>query len=332
MMYPQYTIIIPVYNAEKSLARCIDSILVHDFHDIEIILVDDGSTDSSPSICDGYSRTDSRIKVFHQTNSGVSSARNKGIENASGEWLSFVDADDVVLPGYFSEFDKIEDKADLTFFGNIFHSNDGCDAIYSLPDKTFKGRHEIEEALVMLKQNTVRYEYYGYTWNKFFRTSIIKEHNIRFREGLYYREDEIFTNDYVQHIDALATISHVGYEYFYTLSGQGGRKTALDAWRKYYECSREFLDSITNESLIRHEYPYVVKACYKSFETETNNALFLKYLQEMLEIVKRHGYLFPKVGRKDYFSSILDYYKDKQAKRRIDILITKKQVKKFLKV
>lgn len=331
-MRPLHSIIIPVYNAGNSIERCIKSILVLNCLNIEIILVDDGSTDTSSSICDAYSNKDSRIKVIHQTNSGVSAARNRGIEEASGKWTSFVDADDIVLPSYISYFDKIENKADLTFFGNIFHSNDECDATYCLPNKLFKGRKEIEEGLVLLKQNTIGYEYYGYTWNKFFRTSIIKESNIRFRQGLYFREDEIFTNDYVQHIDTLATMSHIGYEYFYTLTGQGGRQTSLDAWRTYYECSKDFLFSISNESLIRHEYPYVVKACYNSFETETNNALFLKYLQEMLEIVKRYGHLMPKVGRKDYYSSILDYYKDKQAKRRIDILIAKKRIKIALSI
>lgn len=322
-----HSIIIPVYNAESSLSRCIDSILAQSCSDFEIILIDDGSTDSSPCICDHYASLDKRIIAVHQKNAGVSCARNKGIDIARGKWISFVDADDVVLQGYFSEFDNIKEKADLTYFGNIFHSNDGCDAIYSLPNKFFSGRKEIEQGMVMLKQNTVGYEYYGYTWNKFFRASIIKKHNIRFRSGLYYREDEIFTNDYIQYITTLATMSHVGYEYFYTISGQGGRKTSLEAWRKYYECSKGFLYSITNESLQRHEYPYVVRACYNSFETERDDAVFLNYLMEMLDLVKTFGHHHTITYHPDYFSSILDYYKDKHAKRRIDILILKKRIK-----
>lgn len=331
-MTPKYSIIIPVYNAEKTLSECLKSIIEQPVQNIEIILIDDGSCDASPSICIQYASVDKRIIAVHQENAGVSCARNKGIDIARGEWITFVDSDDIVLPGYLSEFDKQENKADLTYFGNIFHSHDGCDAIYSLPTKRFVGRIEIERAMLMLKSNVVNYGYYGYTWNKFFRSSIIKEHNIRFTQGLYYREDEIFTNEYIAHINSLATLSCIGYDYRYTLSGQGGRKTSIDNWRKYYESAKHFLFYVTNEELQRYEYKFVVESCYRSFEMETNDVIYLQYLEEMLDIVKRYGHLYPQMGKRDYYSSILDYYKDKHAKRRIDVLMMKKRLKSiFLK-
>ena len=94
MPTPKISVIVPVYNAEKSLCRCIDSILTQTYQDFELLLIDDGSKDSSGAICDSYVAKDSRIKVFHKPNGGVSSARNLGIDNAQGEWLTFVDADD----------------------------------------------------------------------------------------------------------------------------------------------------------------------------------------------------------------------------------------------
>lgn len=93
-MIPVISIIVPVYNVEKYLSQCIDSILAQAFIDFELLLVDDGSTDGSGRICDEYANKDARIQVFHKKNGGVSSARNIGLEHAQGEWITFVDSDD----------------------------------------------------------------------------------------------------------------------------------------------------------------------------------------------------------------------------------------------
>jgi len=103
------SIIVPVYNAATTLRECVDSILSQEFKDFELILVDDGSKDSSPQICDEYAEIDQRVKVYHKTNGGVSSARNFGLEYAKGEWVTFIDADDYITPGYFDgvvDYDK----------------------------------------------------------------------------------------------------------------------------------------------------------------------------------------------------------------------------------
>ena len=325
-----YSIIIPVFNSEKSLKACLNSILSQSVKSFEIILVDDGSTDASTAICDRFCNADSRIKVIHQSNKGVSEARNRGIEEARGEWISFVDADDTVYPCYLSEFDKQENKADLSYFGSYFRSDDGCNATYYLPEIIFRGRFEIEKGILMLKQNTVNYGHYGYTWNKFFKASIIREYNIRFTSGIYFKEDEIFVNDYIQHISSLATLPYIGYDYRYTHNGLSWKEKTSDYWRLYYEKSKEFLLSISNEELQRHEYPQVMNACFKAFEGELDNKKYVYMLDDMLEMVGRFGYLYPLIGRKDYYSSILDYYKDTSAKHRIDILRLKKNLKSIL--
>ena len=101
-----YSIIVPVYNAEKTLRRCIDSILAQTYPNFELILVDDGSKDSSATIIDEYAAKDSRIIPIHQPNGGVSSARNAGLDNAYGDYVVFIDADDYITPPYLHEYQR----------------------------------------------------------------------------------------------------------------------------------------------------------------------------------------------------------------------------------
>ena len=110
------SIIVPIYNREKYLSECIDSILVQSYSDFEVLLIDDGSTDRSGEICDEYAQKDARIRVFHKENGGVSSARNVGLDNATGEWIAFVDSDDWVGEKYLESFSGHLD-ADLVIGG-----------------------------------------------------------------------------------------------------------------------------------------------------------------------------------------------------------------------
>ena len=99
---PKISVIVPVYKAEKYICRCVDSILAQTFTDFELLLIDDGSPDNSGAICDEYAASDSRVKVFHKENGGVSSARNVGLDNACGEWITFVDADDWIAETFIA--------------------------------------------------------------------------------------------------------------------------------------------------------------------------------------------------------------------------------------
>lgn len=97
---PAISVIVPVYNAEKTLRQCVDSILAQECKDFELLLIDDGSKDGSPAICDEYAEKDARVRVFHKENGGVSSARNVGLDHAKGEWITFIDSDDYITGGY----------------------------------------------------------------------------------------------------------------------------------------------------------------------------------------------------------------------------------------
>lgn len=113
--YPEISIIVPVYQVEKYLNECIDSILAQTFTDFELILVDDGSPDNCPALCDAAAKRDSRVRVIHKQNGGVSTARNAGLDAAQGNWIAFVDSDDTVEPEYLEKMHKavLETGADF---------------------------------------------------------------------------------------------------------------------------------------------------------------------------------------------------------------------------
>ena len=120
---PKISVIVPVYNVEKYLHRCVDSILAQTFTDFELLLINDGSKDSSGVICDEYAAKDSRVLVFHKENGGVSSARNMGLDNAKGEWISFVDSDDWVEKEYLETLYQDGEFDFVTCYWNVLENN-----------------------------------------------------------------------------------------------------------------------------------------------------------------------------------------------------------------
>lgn len=145
------SIVIPVYNSELYLKKCLDSVLAQTYHNIEVILVDDGSTDNTPSICDNYAKLDSRINVIHQSNHGQANARNAGILNSHGQYLSFVDSDDFVEPDYIEYLWRLlkGNDASISICGHSYYYNNGSKPIpkgetYKLH---FSGEQALEEML-----------------------------------------------------------------------------------------------------------------------------------------------------------------------------------------
>ena len=116
------SVIVPVYNSEKTLRQCLESFLSKKYKDYELILVDDGSKDSSPRICDEYAQKDSRVKAFHKPNGGVSSARNYGLDHAHGKWITFIDSDDYITEGYFDGIENHEEDVLIKGYQKFDHS------------------------------------------------------------------------------------------------------------------------------------------------------------------------------------------------------------------
>lgn len=180
-MIPSITLIMPVYKVEKYLKRSIDSILDQSYRNFELLLIDDGSPDRSGEICDEYAKNDSRIKVFHKANGGVSSARNLGLDNASGEWIAFVDSDDYVEKNYLDSIMVAEADIDLLHFG--FTKETPGNKIYIsnfFPDNK----------RILLEDLFSRDVFSSCSVTYFYRRKLIGD--IRFNENLKYSEDREF--------------------------------------------------------------------------------------------------------------------------------------------
>ena len=192
---PVISIIIPIYNSSRFLCGCLDCILSQSFDDFELILVDDGSKDNSLDICRKYAANDSRIKVIHQDNAGVSSARNRGLDEAKGDYIYFPDSDDIMPENALALLlNGIGNKCNYAVGGyQIYSEDDIC--TYSI-DNTDFGFMSRDEMLLQFFAPSP-YVYQGYLWNKLFKRSIIEENNIRFEPTIKFNEDRLFCVRYV---------------------------------------------------------------------------------------------------------------------------------------
>ena len=193
------SVIVPVFNAEPYLPRCLDSIISQSCTDFELLLIDDGSTDGSGIICDSYADRDGRIRVFHKENGGVSSARNLGIDNAQGEWLYFVDSDDELLPGGLRTLvDNISDDVDVAMGG--FESADEFGNVTREATKSVNLRLSRKESVITLYrgQGCCGYFFLGYTWQRLFRKSLVDRFSLRFDTSIAIKEDTLFVMQYLR--------------------------------------------------------------------------------------------------------------------------------------
>ena len=201
---PKISVIVPVYNVEQYLPRCIDSILTQTFTDFEVLLIDDGSTDSSGKICDEYAEKDERIRVFHKENGGVSSARNLGLDNAIGEWICFSDSDDTMRNNYLQVMLSIEEKTNVDMIVCSILRKKYSDRILTLQDFVYE-KTQFGNLLCNLRKVGLL----GVPWNKLFKAEIIKNNNLQFDINLDSYEDEIFNLQYLQYAKTVVTSSAV---------------------------------------------------------------------------------------------------------------------------
>ena len=201
---PLVSIIIPIYNACSTLNRCVDSILgSQNYTEYELLLIDDGSTDGSGTICDEYVAKDSRVRVFHKENGGVSSARNLGLDNARGEWVTFIDSDDYVLPSYLFRLTSCLD-GDWVLGGY----KESIGPIVCPIGDLYEGGGVIAFLNQYVGVHVVRA-----CWGGLYRASIIRKHNIKFSTSIRYGEDTYFNSCYMIHCDRIRLINDSGYIY-----------------------------------------------------------------------------------------------------------------------
>ena len=201
-MENKVSIIIPIYNSNKYLKECLDSIINQTYSNLEIILIDDGSKDNSFDICEEYAKKDKRIILKKKNNEGVSATRNLGIEICTGKYILFIDSDDYCNENMIEKILYNSQKNDLIICGyNKIYKNKKVHYIVKNKEKN------IED--MVINDESVG----GYLWNKLFKTSIIKENNIRFDKDIHFCEDLLFVLSYIKNINSVSYIDEELYNY-----------------------------------------------------------------------------------------------------------------------
>ena len=234
------SVIVTVYNIERYLRRCVDSILAQTYRDLEILLVDDGSTDGCPPICDEYERTEPRVRVIHKENGGAADARNAGLEAASGEWIGFVDGDDFIMPEMYETLHRacLEHGAAVSMCGRI---------VWEEKDGTRTRRYCLERPVLLSGKEAVSHllmdkDCDSASWDKLYRRELFSD--IRYPVGARY--DDL--NVTARLLSRSERVCHVGKAlYSYTrrsgsITGVPFHERTIDAVRQA-EQLKAFIDS-----------------------------------------------------------------------------------------
>lgn len=214
---PVFTVVVPIYNAEKYLKKALRSILEQEFSDFELILVNDGSEDQSLAVCKDFASTDTRIIVLNnEENCGAAEARNRGIDIARGNYLCFVDADDYIEPDYLRRFyDSLQaddyDYIKCGAYEEYYDANDNSLFVKPciLPDQSFREIKSIINQIIDMALIPL----YGYNWNSCYKMEIIKDNKLRFDGTLKVHEDFVFNMAYLLFVRKMRCLSYCGYHY-----------------------------------------------------------------------------------------------------------------------
>ena len=194
----EVSVIIPVYNAEKNLRRCVDSVLNQSFADCEVLLIDDGSTDGSGALCDAYARRYARVRALHKQNGGVSSACNLGVENARGKYLMFCDSDDYAEPDWIETLHMWAQRHPHAFvFSAFFETDGGGDRTVRLEGFPDGAQIPVADYYAICRHN-----FCAYRWNRIYRRDIITADRLCFDTRVSVGEDVLFNIEYLKRCDA----------------------------------------------------------------------------------------------------------------------------------
>lgn len=275
---PKISIIIPAFNAAESIHRCVESIIFQTFTDFELLIIDDGSTDSTGMICDNYAKKDKRIFAFHKENGGVSSARNLGLNNAKGDWIAFCDSDDWVEDRWLEHFVNNIYDAEIVVQG--FYCDNWPDGKKNIGISDYYGSKN--EFIIQLHQNSI----VGYVWCKLFKRSYIQEGKIRFNENYKILEDEDFVMQYLVRVNKISN-TKIGY-YNYSIPDHHhkyGKFDLFDCSIKLYTSTRRIFgnESLSNPLAIRYFYLSTASLLSKYKKLDKNRLTTLKTYLDFYE-------------------------------------------------
>lgn len=281
------SIVIPVYNVRPYLDECLGSVLSQSCTHFECILVDDGSTDGSGELCDAWAAKDVRFRVIHQPNSGVSAARNRGMEQAQGEYICFIDSDDWIESNYLATLERQAEssKADLIVCGLTHEFKNGKKTEYK-PAQTRTFHLDKNNSTLFVRLNEQNLFYGPYT--KLYKTIIIRQHHIMFNPKISYGEDLLFNYQYLEYVEMLACIDRSLYHYRILEGGTLSSKFRADM----------FYTDYTQWKVLRSFYEM-----HELFSSEAQIYLF----KRLWGIIYEGIFLYPKLRQKNlsYLQNIL---------------------------
>jgi len=278
------SIIVPVYNVEKYIKRCLDSIIGQTYKDWQLIIVNDGSIDHCPDICDAYAKCNDKVQVIHKKNGGQSDARNAGLVVATGEYIVFVDSDDWLEPTYLEElYNAIEGKdVDLAVCG-YYHSTDKIDTPVRIT--AYDTMLNQKEFIHKLAMNDIQ----SFAWNKIYSAKLFERH--AFREGVYY-EDVILFNELIPEITKVVIINRPLYHYYMRENSTVHVRSLkreydyFQAFKERYEmeCIGES-EKVIILKLLLISYYYIVQAGGEDFNVNNKYKNYIKIQKQ--EYIKK---------------------------------------------
>lgn len=286
------SVIVPVYNAETTLRQCVDSILVQEYKDFELLLIDDGSQDGSPAICDEYAKQDVRVTVYHKENGGVSSARNLGLDYANGDWITFIDADDEVSNGYLSDISRHSEDVIIKGYKKRF----GKTIIESLSTQDIITNSFLDFVSSYITSSLLRAP-----WAKFFRKTLID--NLRFLTDMKIGEDAWFVFNYLARCKTFA------------LSNQGTYFVSVDERPDDVKYAITVDYAVQSLNYLKDAYNQLVQV------HGIQKAKFLEYI----------GY-FKRISKSDWISDKKKWYSNQQIKSLYDYVWSDLSVKQKLRL
>lgn len=209
----EFSIIVPIYNSEKYISKCIQSVLNQDFKDFELILINDGSTDKTQAICENYSKSDERITLINKKNGGVSTARNRGLKISKGKYIVFIDSDDYVQTTLLSDVKAANDEYDADVYLHSIDTKE-IESLLGLNNSRDKYILIDEEKISSIMPILIKRRLINPPWNKMYSSKIIKENDILFNEGLSISEDALFNYQYFSNLKKMLIIKKNLYNYY----------------------------------------------------------------------------------------------------------------------
>lgn len=285
------SVVIPAYNVEKYLEKCVCSLLKQTYKNYEIIIIDDGSTDKTFEVSKMLELRNSKVKAFHQENQGVSVARNQGMQYASGNYYLFVDADDYVSQKYVEALIYCVNKADMAMVGYT--------------SKTNELEENLDDDVCIICAKSMRNQilcgvaYDGYLWNKIFRSDIVKQNGMKFEKNVTVWEDMFFVLEYLKCSKKVHIIKNKLYYYRYR-EESAVNNLRIDKYRSKYEIMKKLKNLMSNESeQCRHKISYLYYETMLSYINkafydckETYNAYTILKSRNFMEFIQQKNVVF----------------------------------------